>query len=189
MTLTSQQWRSARDMAVTAIVVFTVGCAGRDDARSDSAAGAAATPAATPADTATRAAGGSASAGTGAMAMFDVGKLASGAEYLTDADGRAVYLFEKDKSDSSMCTGACAAAWPPVVSSTAPMAHNASIDAAKLGIITRPDGTKQATYDHKPLYYYAKDQARGDIKGQDLEDFGAEWYLVQPTGRKQEAKK
>jgi predicted lipoprotein with Yx(FWY)xxD motif len=123
------------------------------------------------------------------MAMLDVTKLPGGAEYLTDTDGRSLYMFEKDKPDRSTCFDACAATWPPVTTSGSPMAHNAGIDEKRLGTIRRPDGTMQVTYDHKPLYYYAQDKAAGDIKGQDLNQFGADWYLVKPDGKKQEAKK
>src|SRR5262245_55770798 len=33
---------------------------------------------------------------------------------LVDAQGRTVYLFEKDPGTKSACSGACATAWPPV---------------------------------------------------------------------------
>ena len=170
--------RSAAAVARAAFIAVAIGCAKREQPAADSAAGAAAPPAA-----------GSSATASASMAMLDVGKLPGGGEYLTDTEGRALYLFEKDAKDSSSCVGDCATAWPPVTSSAAPMAHNSAIDAAKLGTITRADGSKQVTYDGKPLYYFAKDQARGDIKGQDVKDFGGEWYLVKPSGGKQEAKK
>jgi predicted lipoprotein with Yx(FWY)xxD motif len=123
------------------------------------------------------------------MAMIDVAKLPGGAEYLTDMDGRTLYMFAKDKADSSTCLDACAAAWPPVTTNGAPMAHNSAIDASKLATIARPDGSQQVTYARKPLYYFAQDKARGDIKGQDVKGFGAQWYLLKPNGEEQEAKK
>ena len=172
------------------VLALAVGCAKRDQAATDSAAGTAAAPPAGAASAtgASATAGGTAGAAN-SMAMLDVGRLPGGAEYVTDTEGRAVYLFEKDRKDSSTCTEACAGAWPPVMSSNTPMAHNNAIDAAKLGTIMRADGKRQATYGGKPLYYYAQDKARGDIKGQDVKEFGAEWYLLKPNGEKQEAKK
>lgn len=173
-----------RNVAAIFVIALAAGCAKRDQATIDSATPAAAAPSAGASATT-----GGAAAGGNSMAMLDVGRLAGGAEYITDTDGRAVYLFEKDKKDSSTCTDACASAWPPVMSSNTPMAHNSSIDGSKLGTILRADGKRQATYAGKPLYFYAKDQARGDIKGQDVKEFGAEWYLLKPNGEKQEAKK
>ena len=32
--------------------------------------------------------------------------------FLVDGKGRTLYLFEKDKTKKSTCSGACAAAWP-----------------------------------------------------------------------------
>lgn len=43
-------------------------------------------------------------------------------QYLVDRQGRSVYLFEKDKGGESYCSGACAAVWPPLETSTAPQA-------------------------------------------------------------------
>ena len=41
-------------------------------------------------------------------------------QYLVDGQGHSVYLFEKDGEGESYCTGACAAVWPPLETSTAP---------------------------------------------------------------------
>lgn len=176
--------RSARSAAAVFFILGVIGCNKREQPAADSAAGAAAAPAA-----GTSATAGGSAAGANSMAMLDVGTLPGGGQYLTDTEGRALYIFEKDTKDASSCVADCAAAWPPVTSSAPPMAHNNAIDAAKLGTIARPDGSRQATFAGKPLYYYAKDQARGDIKGQDVKEFGAEWYLLKPNGEKQEAKK
>lgn len=57
-----------------------------------------------------------------------------------------------------------------------------------VGTIQRADGTTQVTYAGHPLYLYSDDHAPGDVKGQDLTQFGGEWYLVSPAGDKIEAK-
>lgn len=51
-------------------------------------------------------------------------KLSSSADgrFLVDRQGHSVYLFEKDKGGESYCSGACAAVWPPLETSTAPQA-------------------------------------------------------------------
>ncbi len=105
--------------------------------------------------------------------------LAAGSKRLT------VYLFEADRGASSSCSGACAQVWPPVTSEGAAKAAGAA-DAAKLGSITRSDGTKQITYNGHPLYFYAKDQDDGDAYGAGIKSFGADWYALAPSGNKVE---
>jgi predicted lipoprotein with Yx(FWY)xxD motif len=96
---------------------------------------------------------------------------------LVDGSGRTLYLFEKDKGGKSSCAGACAAAWPPLLTDDA-ATSSAGVKAGLLGTTRRPDGKTQVTYHGWPLYYYAKDKAPGDMTGQDLKDFGAPWYVV-----------
>lgn len=106
-------------------------------------------------------------------------------KFLTDGEGRAVYLFEKDKgAKGSTCSDACAKAWPPVLAGGNPAELAPALDKNKLGTIERPDGARQLTYGGWPLYYFVKDQAKGDTKGQDVKGFGAEWYLIGPDGKK-----
>jgi predicted lipoprotein with Yx(FWY)xxD motif len=115
-------------------------------------------------------------------------------DHLTDGAGRSLYLFKGDtqgkidkgkvvKEPVSTCYDACATAWPPLVTTKAPTAGDRA-NAALLGTITRKDGAKQVTYGGWPLYYYAKDTAAGDGKGQGVEAFGKEWYLVTRKGNK-----
>ena len=45
------------------------------------------------------------------------------------------------------------------------------------------------TYHGHPLYYYAADASTpGRTKGEEADQFGAEWYLVGPQGKALEAK-
>lgn len=107
---------------------------------------------------------------------------------LTDAQGHTLYLFEKDESGRSYCTGACAAVWPAFETSSTPSA-SAGIDGAALGTTKRSDGEMQVTYHGHPLYYYAADASTpGNIKGEEVEQFGAEWYVVNASGKPVEAK-
>ena len=104
-------------------------------------------------------------------------------QYLVDAQGHSVYLFEKDEDGESYCSGACAAVWPPLETSTAPRG-GAGVQEAELGTIERPDGDMQVTYHGHPLYYYAADASTPDnTKGEDVEQFGAGWYLVGAHGQ------
>jgi predicted lipoprotein with Yx(FWY)xxD motif len=102
--------------------------------------------------------------------------------YLTDAEGRALYLFKADTSRSSTCYEQCAEVWPPVLTQAAPHAADSTVQERLLGTVQRRDGQMQVTYNDWPLYYYAKDTGADQTKGQDVMGFGAEWYLVAPAG-------
>ena len=106
---------------------------------------------------------------------------AAGSTFLTDGSGRAVYLWAKDTSGMSACTGACAGAWPPVTT-TGTATASGSAKVSDLGTITRTDGTKQVTYDGHPLYYFVGDSGPGMATGQGSDNFGAKWWLVAPAG-------
>jgi predicted lipoprotein with Yx(FWY)xxD motif len=101
--------------------------------------------------------------------------------FLTDKSGRAVYLWVKDPMGKSVCSGACASAWPPVTA-TGTVTAGGSVKASDLGTITRSDGTKQVTYDGHALYYYVGDSGAGQVNGQGSDNFGAKWWLVSPSG-------
>jgi predicted lipoprotein with Yx(FWY)xxD motif len=102
---------------------------------------------------------------------------------VTGTNGRAVYLFEKDAGTTSSCYGACAAAWPPVLTTGAPVAAS-GVKPALLGTVRRSDGTTQVTYAGHPLYYFAGDSRAGDVSGEGSQSFGAGWDLLTPAGSK-----
>jgi predicted lipoprotein with Yx(FWY)xxD motif len=124
----------------------------------------------------------SASGGTAAMISLSSVSGIPG-KFLVDAQGRTMYLWEADKSGTSTCTGACAAAWPPVTVSGSPQAGS-GVDQAMLGTVKRDDGTMQLTYNKHPLYYFAADTAAGQDHGQGSKAFGAGWYVVNAQGAK-----
>lgn len=101
--------------------------------------------------------------------------LAFGPKHLT------VYLFERDHGKTSSCTGACAVNWPPVLGT--PSATGAT-RASQLGTIRRADGRTQVTYAGHPLYLFIKDKDSGDAYGEAVRAFGAEWYVLAPSGHK-----
>ena len=105
---------------------------------------------------------------------------------LVDGKGRTLYLFEKDESDESYCNGGCAKVWPPVTTSGAPKPGK-GVTASKLATLKRDDGTTQVVYDGHPLYGYVDDRGAGDAKGNELDQFGAEWYALHPNGKNAES--
>ncbi len=122
------------------------------------------------------------SAGRQAAATVGVRSSALG-QTLVDGQGRTLYLFEADTAGRSACNGACTSAWPPDLSDGAPHA-GAGVNAALLGTSVRSDGHSQVNYHGHPLYYYAGDSRPGDAMGQGLDQFGARWYVLAPSGDK-----
>ncbi|MFD9499118.1 hypothetical protein [Streptomyces sp. NPDC060035] len=101
---------------------------------------------------------------------------------LVDEKGRTLYLFRADKKNKSTCTGDCAEAWPPLLSKGDAKAGK-GVDKKLLDITKRSGGDEQVTYNGHPLYYYAGDKKPGETNGQDLDQFGAEWYVLDAKGK------
>lgn len=99
---------------------------------------------------------------------------------LVGAGGRTLYLFGADKNGHSACTGPCARAWPPLMTSGKPKASG-SASGSKLGEISRPGG-KQVTYNGHPLYYYFADSKAGQTRGEGSTAFGGIWEVLSTSG-------
>jgi predicted lipoprotein with Yx(FWY)xxD motif len=104
-------------------------------------------------------------------------------DVLVDAQGRTLYLFEKDRGMTSRCSGTCASIWPQLTTTSKPTA-GAGLSAVKVAVAKQPGGGREVTYAGHPLYTYAGDAKPGDTKGQGLAQFGAEWYVLSPDGHK-----
>jgi predicted lipoprotein with Yx(FWY)xxD motif len=101
--------------------------------------------------------------------------------YLVDGTGKSLYLFVIDTNGKSMCSGACAQAWPPLITTGQPTA-GPGVTASKLTTITRSDGSTQVAYAGHPLYYFEGDTSAGMTTGQGINNFGGLWWLVSPAG-------
>src|SRR5206468_12133850 len=84
-------------------------------------------------------------------------KVSSFGRILFDGRGFVLYGFTRDAHGRSACSGACAKAWPPYLVKARPRA-GAGIAGGRLGTTRRSDGTLQATYAGRPLYYYVRDR-------------------------------
>lgn len=99
---------------------------------------------------------------------------------VADGRGEAFYLFDKENSKRSQCYGACARAWPPVITKGKPRAGK-GVKAKLLGTTKRKNGKLQVTYKNHPLYYYV-DDSPGTILCQNVDEFGGLWLVVKPNG-------
>jgi predicted lipoprotein with Yx(FWY)xxD motif len=100
---------------------------------------------------------------------------------LFDGRGFALYGFTKDPRGRSVCSGACAAAWPPYIVRKAPRV-GAGVKGSLVGTTRRADGRLQVTYNGRPLYYYVSDRAPGQILCQNVSEFGGLWLVARPNG-------
>jgi predicted lipoprotein with Yx(FWY)xxD motif len=92
------------------------------------------------------------------------------------AGNNTVYTLKPSKT---ACTAKCLKAWPPVElpSGTTAATAGTGVDAAKLGTKALADGTMQVTYGGKPLYWFFKDKAPGQVKGNIADKWG-KWLAV-----------
>lgn len=78
--------------------------------------------------------------------------------FIVDAQGRAVYVLDTEPAASDT-------SWRPVTGRATAAPGDTTVNASQFGTRTRSDGTQQATYSGKPLYYYRGDQARNATTG------------------------
>jgi predicted lipoprotein with Yx(FWY)xxD motif len=100
---------------------------------------------------------------------------------LFDGKNRVLYGFTRDRRGGpSQCYGACARAWP-VYYSRGSLKAGRGVRKAMLGTVRRRDGRRQITYNGWPLYYYAH-EGPGEVKCQNVREFGGLWLVVKPNG-------
>ncbi len=156
------------------VLVAAAGCGSESTTPTPASAPSSAAAPASSAAAPSSAASSSSASGDLAVADTALGKV------LVDSKGMTVYYFTKDEADSgkSACSGECLVAWPAVeASSDTPTGEGIT---AKLGTITRDDGSKQVTVAGMPVYLWQNDKAPGDVTGQGV---GKVWYVVAPDGK------
>jgi predicted lipoprotein with Yx(FWY)xxD motif len=173
VSVTGTRARAGSLLGVLVAAVVIAGCGSSNN----SSSAAAQKPAASPGGSSS---GGSAS-GAGSSGLSISTTTGTDGTYLTGASGRAIYLWVADKHGKSVCNGACASAWPPVLAGSMPTASS-GVNAKDLALTPRSGGAKQVTYNGHPLYYFAGDSGSGSVTGQGSNGFGAKWWLVAPDG-------
>ena len=102
---------------------------------------------------------------------------------LVESRGRTLYVFERDSRGQSVCSGACAMEWPPLIAGGKPAAAGTA-RGSLLGTTRRSDGRRQTTYRGHPLYRFAGDTQPRQTDGQGLRAFGGGWFVVSPAGER-----
>jgi predicted lipoprotein with Yx(FWY)xxD motif len=102
---------------------------------------------------------------------------------IVKSNGHTLYMFGKDRNGKSACSGQCATFWPPLITSGKPRVASGA-RAALIGTTRRTDGRLQVTYNHHPVYTFAKDAKAGQTNGEGVSAFGGVWDAVSPAGAK-----
>jgi predicted lipoprotein with Yx(FWY)xxD motif len=144
---------AAASLAVGLATVLLAACGGGDDGNGNATA---------------------ADAGRGIVSVQDV----DGTDVLVDSEGKTLYSAEVEQDGSILCTGACTSIWDPVGAS-ASKADSAARDLGlDLGVISRPDGGEQLTFEGLPLYSFTEEgpgQLDGDGFVDDFQGTHFEW--------------
>jgi predicted lipoprotein with Yx(FWY)xxD motif len=92
---------------------------------------------------------------------------------LVGPSGMTLYTLDRDVANSgkSVCNGACATNWPPL------MAKANAVPIGAYTVVTRDDGMKQWAAKGKPLYYWVKDTKPGDTTGDGVQGV---WHTAKP---------
>ncbi len=96
---------------------------------------------------------------------------------LVSSGGLTLYTFSRDTANTSSCADDCAQNWPPVTLASGDPVAPAGLKGT-LGTASRKDGTKQLTYNGKPLYRFGFDKNPGDTGGNGLTTFGGTWSAI-----------
>lgn len=100
--------------------------------------------------------------------------------YLVGPDGMTLYHFTRDVTPGlSACSGACLEAWPPLLVGEGQEFSAGDGVGGTLGAVPREDGSLQATYRGRPLYYWQADTEPGQTTGHGVNDV---WFVAAEDG-------
>jgi len=95
---------------------------------------------------------------------------------LTNVQGLTLYYRTSDKPPSTVCSGGCAGAWPPLLFTGSGTPASSTQLPGKLTVVVDANGN-QVEYNGHPLYTFASDTAPGQTNG---EGVGGVWFVATP---------
>ena len=108
-----------------------------------------------------------------------------GSDVLADSAGKTLYSAAVEKGGKILCVGACTSFWGPVLASSADAKKAAGQLGANVGVVMRPGGERQLTFDGLPLYTFAEEgdgQLEGDGFVDDFQGTHFEWQAARTSG-------
>ena len=97
-------------------------------------------------------------------------------DVLVDENDMTLYFFIKDVGGLSMCEDGCLYVWPVFYHVDISVAN--ALDTIDFGVITRNDGSKQATYKGWLLSYHGRNAVVNYVNE---EGIGGIWYFAKPN--------
>jgi predicted lipoprotein with Yx(FWY)xxD motif len=98
-----------------------------------------------------------------------------GATVLVNSKGLTLYRLSGEHAGKFICVSSgCLQVWHPL---TVPSGSKPAGSVGSLGVVKRPDGSRQLIYKGMPLYTFAQDTAPGQAHGQGIKDVGT-WAAV-----------
>jgi predicted lipoprotein with Yx(FWY)xxD motif len=113
---------------------------------------------------------GSPAVAVNATATVTAQKVSGTGTVLVDAKGDALYSPAEEHGGKILCTGGCTAVWIPLTLRAGATPSAGSGVPGKLGVVKRPEGTRQVTWNGSPLYTFADDGGPGDVMGNGATD-------------------
>jgi len=105
---------------------------------------------------------------------------------LVDRSGKTLYSPQQEADGKIACTGSCLSFWFPVRAAAGGDLRTPSGVTGALGMVHRPGGMTQLTYNGKPLYTFRLDQAPGQVHGNNFTDHFAgttfTWHALTTSG-------
>jgi predicted lipoprotein with Yx(FWY)xxD motif len=120
-------------------------------------------------------------ASSGLVSVANVG----GTDVLADSSGKTLYSATVEKGGMIRCVDGCTSFWDPTLATSADAKKAADELGVKLGVVKRPDGDQQLTFDGRPLYTFAEESAgklEGDGFVDDFQGTHFEWQAARTDG-------
>jgi predicted lipoprotein with Yx(FWY)xxD motif len=123
--------------------------------------------------------------GQGAATTVSVENAEGVGNVLVDAEGSPLYASNEEADSMVVCTDTCAAIWVPLtLDGDAPTGSDGL--GASLGVVNRPDGERQVTFNDRRLYTFIEDPGPATVTGNGFSDiFDGQrftWHVATPTG-------
>ena len=109
-------------------------------------------------------------AGGGKTKTVSVASVDGVGDVLVDSRGAVLYSPDQEAGGKVLCTDTCASIWMPLTVGAGGRPTGSSEVSADLGVVKRPDGADQVTFEGKPLYTFVEDPEPGTVTGDGFTD-------------------